>query len=259
MSRPHRYGLFVRMAERTEIYILIAIALIVGGVWAFVELADEVLEGETHSFDEAVLLALRHSEDPSDPVGPAWVEELGRDLTALGGVGVLTIITASAAGFLWLQRKRRAMYLLVVAIASGLLVSSALKHGFDRPRPDLVPHEALVYTASFPSGHSMLAAVTYLTLGALLARVQPNRRLKIYLLGMACLLTILVGLSRVYLGVHWPTDVLAGWTMGAVWALLFWLLTRWLQHRGRVDSDSRSDPAVELGEGKTQMNTDGRG
>jgi undecaprenyl-diphosphatase len=116
-----------------------------------------------------------------------------------------------------------------------MLLSTLLKMGFDRPRPDLVPHGALVYTASFPSGHATLSAVVYLTLGALLARVQPRLVLKLYLLGLAILLTVMVGVSRVYLGVHWPTDVLAGWAVGAAWALLCWATALWLQRRGRVE------------------------
>jgi undecaprenyl-diphosphatase len=122
-----------------------------------------------------------------------------------------------------------------VAIAGGMLLSPVLKLGFDRPRPDLVPHEVLVYSASFPSGHALQAAVVYLTLGALLARVQPHRRLKGYVLMVSVVLMLLVGSTRVYLGVHWPTDVLAGWAAGAAWAILWWLITFWLQQRGDVE------------------------
>ena len=224
-----------RLARR-ELALLLALVLAAGALWGFAELADEVLEGETHAFDEAVLLSLRSATDPSEPLGPGWLEESMRDLTALGSTGVLTFITLAAAGFLVLQRKAQAAALVLVAVGGGMLLSTLLKIGFDRPRPDLVPHGATVYTASFPSGHSMMAAVTYLTLGALLARVQPRRRLKLYLLGLAVVLTIAVGISRVYLGVHWPTDVLAGWTLGAAWALLCWAGALWLQRRGQVES-----------------------
>lgn len=223
--------------SRLELPTLLFIALVAGGLWLFVELADAVQEGDTGAFDRWLLLLLRTPGDPADPLGPGWLEEMGRDLTALGGVGVLTLITLLASGFLLLQGKPRAALLLLGAVAGGLLFSTLLKLGFDRPRPDLVPHEARVYTASFPSGHSMLSAVTYLTLGGLMARLQPRRSLKSYLLFTAALLTVLVGISRVYLGVHWPTDVLGGWSAGAVWAAVCWMAASWLQRRGQLEED----------------------
>jgi undecaprenyl-diphosphatase len=134
-----------------------------------------------------------------------------------------------------LQRKRHLAFYLVAAVASGMVVGSLLKWGFDRPRPDLVPHGQIVYTSSFPSGHSMISAVAFLTLGALLASGQTNLRMHGYLMGLALFLTLIVGVSRVYLGVHWPTDVLAGWTAGAAWALLCWALARRLRRRGTVE------------------------
>jgi undecaprenyl-diphosphatase len=225
-----------------ELPLIVLLALLAGTVWAFIELADEVVEGDTHAVDTAILLLLRNPADPNDPLGPGWLEELGRDVTALGGLGVLTYLTLAAAGFLLMQRKRRAAALVLVAVGGGILLSSLLKLGFDRPRPDLVPHGAQVYTASFPSGHSMMAAVVYLTLGALLARVQPERRLKAYLLALAVLTTVAVGVSRVYLGVHWPTDVLAGWTAGGAWAIACWLVALWLQRRGQVEGEGPPTP-----------------
>jgi undecaprenyl-diphosphatase len=224
-----------RWAQR-EFAVLAALALAAAALWGFMELADEVLEGETHAFDERILLALRSAGDRSDPLGPGWLEELMRDVTGLGGTGVLTFITLAVAGFLALDRKSHAALFVVAAVAGGMLLSTLLKLGFDRPRPDLVPHGALVYTASFPSGHATVSAVVYLTLGALLARVQPRLVLKLYLLGLAILLTVAVGISRIYLGVHWPSDVLAGWAIGAAWALLCWAAALWLQRRGQVES-----------------------
>lgn len=226
---------------RREFALLAALAVAASAIWGFAELAEEVLEGETHAFDERILLALRSATDPSDPLGPGWLEELMRDLTALGSMGLLTIITLAVAAFLALDRKTHAALFVLLAVGGGALLSTLLKIGFDRPRPDLVPHGSIVYTASFPSGHAMLAAVVYLTLGALLARVQPRRLLKLYLLGLALLLTVAVGASRVYLGVHWPTDVLAGWAVGAAWALLCWTAALWLQRQGRVEP-SGPDP-----------------
>lgn len=231
MKHPKR----VISVIRSEYMLLLLIVLIGGGAWGFIELADEVLEGETHAMDEAILLAMRNPDDRSDPLGPGWVEEIGRDLTALGGVAILAMIALVVAGHMVLRGKHRAALYLAVTVGGGMLLSTLLKLGFDRPRPDLVPHESIVYTASFPSGHSMMSAVVYLTLGVLLARMESRAKLKIYVLSVAVFLAIAVGVSRVYLGVHWPTDVLAGWTAGATWALLCWLGARALQQRGEME------------------------
>jgi undecaprenyl-diphosphatase len=214
---------------------LLALLLAAGGVWLFVELADDVLEGDTTTVDERLLLSLRSPNDAGDPLGAPWVEDLARDITGLGGAAVLTLLTAATAGFLALQRKRHLALYLLAAVASGTALTTLLKLGFARPRPELVPHGQLVYTSSFPSGHSMLSAVAYLTLGALLASGQTNFRMRAYLIALAAFLTILVGASRVYLGVHWPTDVLAGWTAGAAWALLCWAIAERLRSRGAVE------------------------
>ena len=221
---------------RHELATLLLVVAVAAGVWFFAELADEVRDGDALPFDQAVLLAMRNPQDLSDSVGPRWVEEIGRDLTALGGVALLTFLTLAAAGYLLLERKRHAAVFLLVAVTGGVLLSLALKGSFARPRPDLVPHGSYVFTTSFPSGHSMMSAITYLTLGALLARTHPHPRIRAYVLMLAVLMTFAVGVSRVYLGVHWPTDVLAGWAAGATWALLCWLAARWLQRRGRVEA-----------------------
>jgi len=221
--------------RRAEVVPLLLLVLLAGGIWGFASLADEVSEGGTHLLDERVLLALRNPADRAEPWGPRWLQETVRDFTALGGVGVLSLITLAVSVFLLLDGKRRAAGLVVVAVGGGLVLATLLKHGFGRPRPELVPHGSYVYTSSFPSGHAMLSAVTYLTLGALLARLQPRRELKAFLLGVAIVLTFLVGVSRVYLGVHWPTDVLAGWTAGGVWAILCWLAALTLQRRGEIE------------------------
>ena len=139
------------------------------------------------------------------------------------------------AGFLTLTRKGFAALFVLASVVGGVLISQTMKWAYARPRPELVPHGAEVYTASFPSGHSMMSAVVYLTLGALLARTQADRAVKTYVLVMAVILTVLVGVSRVYLGVHWPTDVLAGWALGGAWALICLLVMTWLQTRGQVE------------------------
>jgi undecaprenyl-diphosphatase len=226
---------------------LLSLAVLSLGAIGFLQIAGEVLEGETSSLDRRLIVALRNPADLSDPIGPLWFEEVARDVTALGGNAVLTLLTAAVAIYLLLTGKKGAALLVLGAVVGGTLLSSGLKIGFSRPRPDLVPHGAPVLTASFPSGHAMLSAVTYLTLGALLARVQPRLRVKAYLIGLAITLTLLIGASRVYLGVHWPSDVLAGWTMGAAWASLCWFVALQLQRRGAVERPGqpiagKSDP-----------------
>ena len=214
---------------------LLGVLALVVGIFGFFLLAGAVRVGGTQQLDERVLLALRIPDDPAVPLGPPWMGEVGRDLTAVGGVAFLFLITGSVAVFLLLCRKYHALVLLVATIGGGLLLSTFLKRYIDRPRPSLVPHLSYVASTSFPSGHSMLSAIVYLTLGALLARLIRPVRLKLYFLAVALLLTFLVGLSRVYLGVHYPSDVLAGWAAGLAWAVLCWLLTRRLQREGAVE------------------------
>ena len=209
-----------------------------GALFAFGKLVEEMLEGDTRAFDEAVLRALRSPTNPADPLGPWWVETALRDLTSLGSTAVLTLITLSAIGYLLIDGKRAAAVFVLLSIGGGTVVSTLLKNVIARPRPELVAHLVEVRTLSFPSGHAMLSAVTFLTLGALLARLQSRRRLKAYLLTVAVFLSLLVGISRVYLGVHWPTDVLAGWCVGAAWAMLCWLLALWLQRRGQIENEN---------------------
>ncbi|MEQ1951268.1 phosphatase PAP2 family protein [Mesorhizobium sp. CN2-181] len=219
------------IASKVEFSVLLAAITIAGGLYGFVEMAEIARDAEPHGFDSAILLAFRQPGDPSVPIGPLWLPEAVRDMTALGSASVLIFVTAATIFYLLLTGRRAAALFVLVSVAGGQLLSSLLKLGVDRPRPELVPHLADVYTLSFPSGHAMLSAVTYLTLGALAARVAPNRAAGIYLLLLAVLATFLVGASRVYLGVHWPSDVLAGWCAGAAWAMACWLVAQWVLSR----------------------------
>jgi undecaprenyl-diphosphatase len=231
----------LRLLENRELGVLLAFAGIVAGIWLFAGIAGEVMEGDTQAFDRKLLLAMRHKGDLS-PIGPPEMQDAARDMTALGGVTALTLITVVTGGFLFLDGKKHMALFLYGAVAGGTLLSLILKSLFQRPRPELVPHAAYVSTTSFPSGHSMLSAVTYLTLGALLARSHSRKRLKTYFLLLAALLTFMVGISRVYLGVHWPTDVLAGWTAGATWAIVCWLLARRLQISHTIEAEKEQTP-----------------
>lgn len=218
---------------------LAMVAIVVGGSWGFIELLDEVQEGDTQRIDEWAIRNIAGWE------GPRWVEEVGRDITALGGIFVLSLVTVLVVIYLLLERKYHAVLLVMVATVGGMLLSTGLKNVIGRDRPQLVEHRSYVMTESFPSGHAMLSATVYLTLGALMTRLVERRVLKFYFLVVALLLSFLVGASRVYMGVHWPTDVLAGWTAGLVWAILCWLVARWLQRRGAVEKDvDQPEPAT---------------
>ncbi len=182
---------------------------------AFSEVVEEVLEGESHSIDLFLLKLMRTPDNLADPLGPPWLEEMMRDITGLGGIIILGLITFAASIYMVVQSKNGQAIYLLSTVMTGMVASNLLKIGFDVPRPDLVPHGSITYLPGFPSGHSLMAAIVYLSLGAILAEAEPNRRLKLFLLGLAVTITILVGISRVYLGVHWPSDVLAGWLIGA--------------------------------------------
>jgi undecaprenyl-diphosphatase len=236
-----KYGAPWRSWTMAEFGILTALLLIAGTGFGIMKLASEIGEGGTHAFDTAILLAFRNPADHADPIGPWWLEVMMRDFTSLGGTAVLTLMTIGVLGYLLIERKYKVALFVLIAIGGGTLLSTLLKLGFDRPRPDLVAHAVDVRTASFPSGHALMSAVTYLTLGALLARLHPKRRIKFYILGVALTLTVLIGVSRVYLGVHWPTDVLAGWCIGASWALACWLVAYWLQRHGDIEGSGEEE------------------
>jgi undecaprenyl-diphosphatase len=232
LGRP--LATMVRWIARQEGIVLFSALVVVGALVIFVNIVDEMLEGETQDFDEWLLRRLRRPADPDVPIGPRWLIETAQDISALGGPTVLSIVLIAAMAHLALQRNFGAVWLVALTAGTGGVLSTMMKELLARGRPDVVPHLETVASPSFPSGHSMLAAVVYLTLGSLLARFTAPRRLRVYFLSLALLITFLVGSSRVYLGVHYPTDVLGGWSAGLAWALLCWLVARYLQERGRV-------------------------
>ncbi|HEX2528909.1 MAG TPA: phosphatase PAP2 family protein [Geminicoccus sp.] len=233
LRRLPRPDLWSRLG-RHEFLLLSGFCAVAAILLSFGMLAEEVVEGESLRLDRAILLALRNPADLADPIGPEWLEQAARDITALGGLTVLTLVVLGTIGFLVMIHRRRMALLVIVSAGVGTALSFLLKIFFERSRPDLVPHEVAVHTASFPSSHAMMSAMIYLTLGALLARVQPRRRVKAYILMVAAVVAVLIGCSRVYLGVHWPTDVLAGWFVGSAWAMLCGMVAWWLQQRAVI-------------------------
>lgn len=219
------------IARRIETRALLIWLAGAGAIWAFFNIAGEVMEGDADIVDQQLLLMLRRPSDLSDPIGPPWVEEAMRDITALGGFTFLTIATLVAVLLFSFHGKRRQAWILAGTVLAAQLSSEVLKTFYDRPRPSLVPHHSYVYTQSFPSGHSALAAAVFLTLATLIASVEKRPSSKILIYVLALLVTVGVGFSRVYLGVHWPSDVLAGWSLGATWAFGAWIVLEWMRSR----------------------------
>lgn len=209
--------------------------LVVGGIWVFALLAFAVLHGDSRALDEAALRALREPRAPDHLRGPAWLASTARDVTALGSHAVLVPLLLASAGFLLLLRKN-VMALAVLAAGGGAMVlERVLKDHFLRPRPQIVPRLVPAWNPSFPSGHALLSSAVYLSIAVLVARLVPYRRVRLYVLGLAAVLVALIGFSRVLLGVHYPTDVVGGWIIGGMWALLCGIGARALQRIGAAE------------------------
>jgi undecaprenyl-diphosphatase len=240
MAERRRWPRF-RKLERRELGWLIAGLGVCLLLWGFLALASEVMEGDTTTLDTKILVSLRKTDDPSRPVGPEWIETALLDLTAIGGPTVLGLVVLSVVGFLALQGRYRTALVVLITAASGEIATSAMKNIFLRPRPTVVPHLRDVASTSFPSGHAMESAIIYLTLGAMLMRIVEGRLTKLYCIGMAIFVTFLVGVSRVYLGVHYPTDVIGGWIFGFFWASLCWLVSQRFEEETGV-AEEREKP-----------------
>lgn len=216
---------------------LLSISLLV----VFGLIVEEMMEGDTSRTDNAILLAFRVPGHLGTPIGPRWLLQSAIDISALGGFTFIWLFTIVVAVFFALTRRWRAMLVFLAAIGGASALDSLLKVSFHRARPEIVPHLTYVTNASFPSGHAMISAATYLTVGAMLARTQPSMRVRVYLLGVFIAVTVLIGISRLYLGVHWPSDVFAGWSVGAAWALIFWIIAE----RGPA-AKPEEDPAAGI-------------
>jgi undecaprenyl-diphosphatase len=222
---PNQYS---KSAKNDVLISTLAIACL---LFAFGVIAQNVIAGKSLALDQSIILALRDPTNPTAPIGPEWIQEGVRDLTSLGSITVLAIMTLNFSGYLFLARKYAAAWLMIAAVCGGIALNDLLKVAFARPRPDLIYQAVRVFTSSFPSGHSELSATTYLTIAVLLAQNQSSFKIGVYFIALAALLTTLIGISRIYLGVHYPTDVLGGWCIGAAWALGCWVLMTWLERR----------------------------
>src|SRR5690606_16437669 len=202
---------------------VLLVAVVACSAYIFLAIADEVSENEIARIDSALLLMFRDPTDSARPLGPGWLVETITEITALGGYPVLVVLVASVLGFLLVVGRYGPALVVFLSIASGTALSQVLKAFYDRPRPDIVDHLVQTHTASFPSGHATMSALVYLTLASLIVRLVDDVAVRIYVILMAVLLTFMVGMSRIYLGVHWPSDVIAGWALGTAWACLSWL------------------------------------
>lgn len=216
---------------KNEIKLLLSLALIIGGLWVFIELSENLNEGSTHEFDLALLKSLREENNLSQPKGPDWLKEFFVEITSLGSGYILLLLSLAVAGFLLLKKKFFMLLMVIGSTIGGYLVYKILKALFARERPEEIFHLVDVDPLSFPSGHSMMAAIVYLTLAALLMQTQKNNFSKFYIMIIALFLTFLIGISRLYLGVHYATDVLAGWMVGLSWASIWWLIARYLSKK----------------------------
>ena len=232
-----RFNNFLEKSGLNEIKLLLIVLAVLAGILIFISIADEVVEGETQHFDNYILKSLREPGDVSTPIFPGWVTNSMEDITSLGSGTVIVLVTFFVTGYLLLRRKFYWLALVLIATIGGALLVLGLKDLVGRLRPTVVTHLLEEKSLSFPSGHSMMSAIVYLTQAALLSRIEENRKARIYIVSVALLLTFLIGISRVYIGVHYPTDVLAGWIAGISWALLCWYATSLLERKRHTRPD----------------------
>lgn len=197
---------------------------VAGALWAFLVLANEIGEGETGAIDKNLILLLRVPGHPGQPLGPLWFNDAMRDVTALGGFVFLVLFTLAFVLALVFHGKRREATVMAAIAMTAQASIDILKFLYDRPRPDFMAIQA--YSASFPSGHTTESTAVFLTAATIIATLEIRSDAKILAYGVAGFVMLSVGFSRVYLGMHWPTDVLGGWVLGSAWAMLAWIALR---------------------------------
>ncbi len=209
--------------KNLEITVLFTLLCLVAGSWIFIEIADEVREADKLQFDTILLDYIRATSAAGEIKGPDWLPTSMEEITSLGGITIICVAATITITFFLVLGRYKTTLVMLCSSFGGIALSFALKYLFARPRPDESLHMVMTETFSFPSGHAMSSAVVYLSLAGLLAKIQRQRKVKIFTLAVALLLVFLIGISRIYLGVHYPTDVLGGWSVGLAWAS-FWLL-----------------------------------
>jgi undecaprenyl-diphosphatase len=193
------------------IYLVAGAGIAIACTWVFVTLASNVQSGATQAFDDAVMRWMGEHRI-------AWIERSLLEITALGTGLVVMMIVIIAALFLTATQHRFSAFLLLVASAGGLILNTILKSSFDRPRPQIFEWLTNPSGSSFPSGHAMGSAIVYFTVAYLIARLEKRRWMRAVTIMVSLLLVLLISVSRLYLGVHYPSDVIAGMIIGLAWA-----------------------------------------
>jgi|ERR1035438_65863 undecaprenyl-diphosphatase len=224
-----------------EIKVLVAVLAIVVGTVGFILVAGFVSRGSTDHFDMQILKSFRYSDNLARPIGPEWLFEVMRDITSLGGSTIVSLITFFVIGYFILQKKYSMLFLVLAAVIGGAVIDLELKELFSRVRPQIIPNLIPEKSFGFPSGHSMMSTIIYLSLASLIARLQVRWRDKIYIISVAIFLSFMIGISRIYLGVHYPTDVLGGWSLGLVWAALCWFVAWYISETKTKEMTEKSE------------------
>lgn len=214
-----------------EIKVVVAVFAIIIGILGFIILAGFVSRGSTSHFDMQILKSFRYSDDLARPIGPEWLFEVMRDITSLGGSTMVFLITLFVVGYFILKKQYSMLFLILAAVIGGAVMDLELKVLFSRIRPQIIPNLIPEKSFGFPSGHSMMSTIIYLSLASLIARLQMRRIDKIYIISVAVFLSFMIGISRIYLGVHYPTDVLGGWSLGLAWAALCWFIAWYISNK----------------------------
>jgi len=197
----------------------LAASVFVFAVLAFV-ISNSNLEGVECDF----LFSLRDATEPAVLNGPGWLSYFMLNVTALGGWPLMTVFSALLAFAFALARRWSFLFILLAVVTGESVITGLLKDLFARARPDVVPHLIYASSSSFPSGHAASAAAVYFTAGLALANMATRKALRLYIFAASLSIVFLIGISRVYLGVHYPSDVIAGWCVGAAWASIVWLV-----------------------------------